>query len=268
MTAFKIAVTLLISILALNAAVAQEVVRAVVVKSWNAYPQMLVWEELNEDWSLYGTTPIIIDYTTLLEAEDLSLADLEDSAANVIIVSDPAGGCTQWQQSEIDALEMYTNQGHTIVGTFVMYQNPACEVDNRALARLWGHRSDLEYIYEIEVDPMTTLLDPSNCLFTSISGPMNFGGNMLNMTPGDGSWDDDDLAGAYYAGRSDNGHNVVTIYDAGSYSAFYISNMPEYNSESGSDAQQWLYNAIVCEPGLVSTVQVTWSEAKAIYREY
>jgi hypothetical protein len=266
MTAIKIVIVLLLSLLVFNTAVAQEVVTAVVVKSWNSYPQMLVWEELNEDWSLYGTTPIIIDYTTLLEAEDLSFEDLENSAANVVIVSDPAGGRMQWQQNKIDALETYANLGHTIIGTYIMYQNPNSETDNRALAPLWGHRSDLDYIYPFDADPNMDLLDSEHCLFTNMGNPMDFGGYMYCVTPADGSWDEEDLAGAYFVGRSDSGRNVVTVYEAGNYNAFYISNMPEYDSDLGSDAQQWLYNAIVCESGSSSTVQLTWSDVKALYR--
>ena len=90
-----------------------------------------------------------------------------------------------------------------------------------------------------------------------IDDPMIFGGYMRDMVPSDESWDEGDLNGAYYAGRSNNGRNVVTVYEASNYNSFYISNMPEYTDDHPrTDAGQWLYNAIVCEPGPVAVIDI------------
>lgn len=61
--------------------------------------------------------------------------------------------------------------------------------------------------------------------------------------PADKKWDTDVLAGARYIGRTHSRSNAITVYDAGKYTAIYISSQAEFMSTP--DDMQFLYNAIV-----------------------
>ena len=100
-------VALLVVLMVSSLAVAQEVVTAVVVKSYDD-TYHLRWYNLNDYWYDYGDTQVFIDYTTLIDRYGtFTLADLEGVGADVVIVSGPAGIRCQWQQSEVDALEAF-----------------------------------------------------------------------------------------------------------------------------------------------------------------
>src|SRR5688572_27632300 len=124
-------------------------VHAVVVRSWGSGSASLVWEHLHNNWSNYGSIPISIDYTSLHDVGSFTLQDLQNSGADVVIVSDAAGGTQQWSPAEIAALQTYAQQGHNIIATYILFQWGG--IDNRGLAPLWGLRSDLTYNSDFEV---------------------------------------------------------------------------------------------------------------------
>lgn len=240
-------------------------VTAVVVRSWGLGTSELVWQYLNDNWNLFGTTPIWIDHTSLINAPYITLQDLQDVDADVVIVSDPSGGLEQWTASEVAALESYAMEGHNLVGTYLLLQYVGW-VDNRLLAPLWGFNPNLDYV-STDAELTTPFVQPSHCLFTDISDPLDLGGFPYVQVPSDLSWDDEDLLGATIVGRGLTGLNVVTDYDAGPYHAFYISFMPEYQSWTDVEALQWLYNAIVCNIPPVGVESESWGTIKARFRE-
>lgn len=101
-----------------------------------------------------------------------TLQDLENSGADVVIVSDPAGGLKQWSPSEVLALQAYAQQGHNLIGTFLVFQ--WLSNDNRLLAPLWGLSSTIGYnwqfVYSASALP---LLAPTHCLFDGIQDPFD-----------------------------------------------------------------------------------------------
>jgi len=243
-----------------------DAVTAVVVKSWAGGSVLLVWQHLNENWNLYGTTQVVIDETTLIDVESFTLADLQNSGADVVIVSNPSGEGATWSQDEIEALATYAASGHNIIGTTYLYRWGG--TDNRGLAPLWGHRSDLEYnTWQISAEPTAAIINGSHCLFVDINDPMALGGFPVVQVPADDvSWDTDDMNGAEIVAISENALNVVTRYDAGAYHAYFISYMPEFQDGSDVDATQWLYNAIACPKVATPTLEMSWGAMKAAYR--
>jgi len=240
-------------------------VKAIVVRSWRF--QGAIWQYLSDNWSQYGTTPIQIDDQTLLGVGSFTLQQLEASGASVVIVSDPAGGLMQWTAQEVQDLEQYARQGHDLIGTYLLFQYD--QVDNRALAPLWGLRPDLAY--DTGSPPpaaaaTTPLLVPSHCLFARLTDPLPQGGWPFVEAPVDGSWDPDDLAEATMLARSADGHNIVTEYLGPGYRASYISYMPEYESQAHAPSVQFLYNAIVCAAGPTGATSGTWGQLKSLYR--
>jgi hypothetical protein len=245
-------------------------VSAVVVKSWWGGP--LIWQHLNDNWDLYGSVPVVIDHTTLIDVETVTLEALESVAADVVIVSDPAGGLQQWTEAEVTALQTYVERGHNLVGTFLLLywdlDGAGDPVDNRLLAPLWGLRSDLGYSQGGDPWlPSMPILDPCSWLFVSIVDPFEIGGYRRHQVPSCGSWHESNLSGALFVARAEDGSAVVTNFYAGAYRAAYISFMPEYQGGEDVDAAQWVYNAIVCQQGASSIGQTTWGRIKAAFQE-
>ena len=213
-------------------------VTAILVKSWGDNP---VWADLNANWSTYGTVPVSIDYTTLI-GSDFTYQDLVNSNANVIILSDPAGGLQQYSSTEVAALAQYVKAGHVILGTYLTFQYQAQNIDNRALAPIFGLSSSMAYDF-VGISNQFTRVG-SACLFNKIRKSWQSLGYPNSQVPTAGSWLGNlgkERAGA----ESDNYVGVIGGIRGGTAAAIYISNMPEFSTIGGND-EQLLYNAITC----------------------
>ena len=82
-------------------AFAGEGVKAVVVRSWSDCGSTgVIWREINANWANHGTTPVHIDYTIPdLCYGPVTYEALAASGADVLIISDPAGGIKQYRRS-------------------------------------------------------------------------------------------------------------------------------------------------------------------------
>lgn len=90
-------------------AVTADTVRAVVVKSWYSSGGDLIWEDMNQNWMNYGSTPIRIDHTTLSDVSAFTYQDLVNTGADVLILSDPLGGSKPYTRDEATAVQTYAN---------------------------------------------------------------------------------------------------------------------------------------------------------------
>ena len=239
---------------------------AVVVKSWHS-EDLSVWEYFNQHWQNYGSTEIWIDHTSLIDNSTVSLADLEASGADVVILSDPSGGLKQWTQGEVLALQTYALQGHNLIGTYLLLELDLSNMDNRILAPLWGLREDLQYPGYHPATYFASILDPGNCAFRRISDPLGVGGLAYVQLPSDGTWDPSDLVGASFLARSQDGVTIVSGYNAGAYYAFFVDYMPEFQTGEDPTATQLLYNMIACEAVPTPTATTSWGGLKALYHD-
>jgi len=222
-------------------------INAVVVKSWGGGGAS-AWLELNSEWHSYGSISISIDTTTLGNVPSFTYQDLVDTNADVIILSDPAGGVKKYSASEIAAVQQYALEGHNVIGTFLVLQWIEC--DNRGLAPIFGLRSDIDYITE-SISNTFNQLDPADFLFNYLPDPWTSMGYPHTQSPEDDyTWDPVDLNGAVMKAEGDSYEAMISVYNAGSYRGIYISNMPEHNGTAND--KQLLYNAIVCDPAALS----------------
>jgi hypothetical protein len=227
-------------------------VKAVVVKSWSDCSSgSVVWDALNAHWSSYGSTPISIDYSDPnLCGYSFTLADLEASAADVVILDDPAGNGKQFTQAEVDALKSYADEGHGLIGTYLTFVFKGQGIDNSALAPLfglvkmnnWGGGDDIiAPTYKLRVNKHR---GPAKALYRGLPNPYVSSGYNYSQLPGDGVWSRNDLAGARVIAVNANRSAAITVYSRQeAYNAIYIANMPEYRG--GAQDQQFLYNAII-----------------------
>ncbi len=212
-------------------------VNAIIVKSWGDNP---VWGDLNANWSTYGKIPVSIDHTSLIK-NDFTYQDLVNSKANVVIISDAAGGTEQYTSAEFAAIAKYAKKGHSMLATYATFEYGT--YDNRGLAPVFGLSSKLSY--------STTGIsnnfkkDGKACLLAKIKGS-SWQSNGYNNTqvPSSGTWKGN-LSKAKAVADSDTYVGVISLYTTKTYTGVFVSNMPEYQTTGGDD-EQLLYNAITC----------------------
>jgi len=222
-------------------------IKAVVVKSWGQCSSgSLVWDDLNANWSQYGSVPITIDYSDPnLCGSSFTLAALEASGAHLVILDDPAGGVQQFTPDEIAALQTYTSEGHNILGTYLTFGYPAGGIDNSALAPVFGLKQGAGWTGgDNPTNPTYTLKrKKAKALLRHVPNPYASTGFNYSQRPGDNVWSKNDLSGAVIAGVNGDRADAITVFKGAGYYAMFIANMPEYGG--GTADKQFIYNAII-----------------------
>lgn len=212
-------------------------VKVVLLKSWGATS---VWDDLKTNWNQYGKTPLVIDDTTYIDS-DFTYQDLVSSKANVLVLSNPAGGMQVYSTAEVNAVAAYAVKGHPVLGTYQVFQYST--TDNRALAPIFGLDATLQYD-ETPISNLFYKTKRGQCLFKQISGnSWQSYGFAHSQIPAMGNWTGN-LDHATAVAESDSYVGVITIYNAKKYTGVYISNFPEYYG--ATDDEQLLYNASTC----------------------
>jgi hypothetical protein len=214
-------------------------VKVVLLKSWGVTS---VWEAMKTNWQNFGKIPVTIDDSTYINS-DFTYQDIANSKANVIVLSNPAGGIQQYSQAEIAAVTKYAKKGHAVIGTYAVFQWST--IDNRGLAPVFGLSSKIQYnTTEVGISNLFKKTKTKECLFKGISGKSwQSDGYPYTQVPATGAWKGH-LGKATAVAQSDNYVGVVTLYAAATYSSVFVSNFPEYNG--GTDDEQLLYNAVTC----------------------
>ena len=227
-----------------NAASAEVVpaatVKIVLLKSWGAAS---IWQDMGSNWQNFGKIPVTVDYTTYVDS-DFTYQDIVASKASVIVLSDPAGGLQQYSAAEIAAVLKYAKKGHTVIGTYLVFEWST--VDNRGLAPVFGFSSKIQY--NTTAVAISNLFDKTTkkkeCLFDGISGSSwQSDGYPYTEVPAAGTWKGH-VGKATVIAQSDKYLGIVSFYKAPTYTGVFVSNFPEYNG--GTDDEQLLYNASTC----------------------
>jgi len=213
-------------------------VKVSILKSWG---DNSIWDAMSTNWQNFGKIPVAVDDTYI--SSDFTYQNLVDSKANVIVLSNPAGGIQQYSSAEIAAVAKYAKKGHTVLGTYLVFQWST--IDNRALAPVFGLSSTITYnTSAVGISNLFEKKKAKSCLLKRITGSSwQSDGYAFTQVPATGSWTGH-LGKAKAVAESDNFVGVVTAYTAPTYTGVYISNYPEYNG--GTDDEQLLYNAVTC----------------------
>lgn len=211
-------------------------VKVVLLRSWGVTSG---WEDLKTQWQNYGTVPITIDDSTYINS-DFTYQDLVNSGANVIVLSDPAGGVSQYTKAEVAAVAQYAMAGHTVLGTYLVFEFGS--QDDRGLMPVFGLNPTFPYTFASISNSFTQTR--SSCLFRNIPTTWQSSGYPYSQVPTQGKWTASTLKSATLLADSDSGVGVISVYKPGNYTAVYISNFPEYNG--GTYDLQLLYNASTC----------------------
>jgi hypothetical protein len=222
-------------------------VSAILLDSYTScYPPAYGWADLNANWSTYGSIPVSITTDQNLCQGDFTLADLEASGADTVIMAATAYLYTLTPE-DIQALQTYLEQGHTLLGVDDTFQWKATHSDN-GLAPLFGlaeqstwYKDGLQgmsptyQLNEQDPDAAVLLRDVNNPYVSSLYGQ--------GQKPAHKKWRTNVLAGGRYIGLTQDKRNAISVYDGAGYTAIYISSGADYGSTP--DDLQFLYNAIV-----------------------
>lgn len=205
---------------------------------------------LNTDWSLYGATPLSITTGGALCAGQFTLRDLESSGADTVVLDALASSSTL-TPDELDALQQYLNEGHTLVGLgddFLWHKH----VDN-AIAPLFGLLEQSEWHStgsDKGAPPNYTLQfnDPAApILFRNLPNPYDSAAAGFDEKPTDKRWSKNEMAGASILGFNPTRRVAITFFDGGGYNAIYVANDVDYQSSTAD--LQFLYNALTYPSG-------------------
>jgi hypothetical protein len=204
------------------------------------------WATLNNDWQDYGSIAVSITTGGHLCNGTFTLSDLEASGADTVILDSTAYRWTL-TPDEIQALQTYAEEGHTLLGEDTIFQWKT-KHSNNALAPLFGlaeqstwYKDGLQgmsptyQLNEQDPDAAVLLRDVSNPYVSSLYG--------VGQKPAQKKWRANVLDGARYIGLTQDKRNAITAYDGPGHTAIYISSEAAF--QSTPDDLQFLYNAIV-----------------------
>ena len=220
-------------------------VRVAVIKSWSPAPDTLpVVEQLNDNWAAYGDVRVVVDLS-LQSVESFTYEDLVDSGADVLWLSNTAGGEQHYTPAEIAAINQYVEEGRHLLGTYKVFRHAAC--DNYGLAWAFGLPAVTYNGGPLHAEQTFDLLEPGHPLLLNLPSPYSSGTewDQAQAPADDGSWDDGDFGSAQLLARTADRRGVITLYETATHHATYISEFVEYYGET-SDAQL-LYNAITLD---------------------
>ena len=217
--------------------------KAVVVDSADACDSSgVIWETLNQNWSQFGAVRVRINYrdADLCGGAIVTYEALVASGAQTVILSNTTGSHHVFDASEIDALTRYAQEGHNLVGTFILLQYGA--YDNRALAPLFGLDPTVTY-GKLNVSGAKFKIRANSPLFAGMGGQYTAGGYLGTQTPPGNQWTDTAAGQASVLGYDTNRHAAILSYCGPGYRAFFFTQEPEYGGDTQD--QQLFYNALV-----------------------
>jgi hypothetical protein len=212
-------------------------VKVSILKSWG---DNSIWDAMSTNWQNFGKIPVSVDDTYI--GSDFTYQNLVASKANVIVLSNPAGGNQPYSPAEIAAVAKYAKKGHPVVGTYLVFQWGS--TDNRGLAPVFGLNSKIQYNGAVGISNTFKKTKQNQCLLKRITGgSWQSNGYPYTQVPTTGSWKGH-LGKATAVADSDKYVGVISLFKAPTYTGVYVSNFPEYNG--GTDDEQLLYNAVTC----------------------
>lgn len=222
------------------------------LKSWECGGSWTLWDDLKTNWPNFGNIPISIDDTTYI-CDDFTYQDIVNSAPDVLVLSNPAGGLQQYSAAEIQAVKEYASAGHVVVGTYLVFE--WSNVDNSELAPIFGFQPipGVGHLKGYTNGPITNDFvkrESSSCLMTGIPGSSwrSEGYAYSQFPSASGKWTQRALekvkpAPILVAYESDQ-LALITSRQSGNFASVFISNYPE--TSGGTDDEQLLYNSVTC----------------------
>jgi len=223
-------------------------IRAAVLDSWGTdYGTGADWDYLNANYGDFGSTPILIDYTTF-NHESITYEELAANGPDVLIVSDAWGPGYGWEftSAELAAIRRYVEEGHGLFVTAGTLDSQNAPNHVGAFAMLLGLDSSATYNWAGNAFPQH-LRVAGHPLFERMPDPYDatfpLSVNLTGQT-----WLEAATRAEVVAASTDH-QTATTVFR----NRVYTSIMPEEESYYGQAPadDQFVYNAIVyCASGV------------------
>ncbi len=213
----------------------------------SAYPSIMVWSDLKNNWYKYGNYTLEFDMGTL-NGKNITYGDINRSKADVLFISDawnnyPSSGIWwEFSDSEIAAIKQYVSEGHGLImtsGTLSVDDVP----NNMKLAPMAGLNSSASQHWATTFSGTFNLnmsYPESQYIFKGITNPYECG---LVYTAYNWALNSSDPADEI-ANSTDNYAGIFFHkYQLGS--VIYFSHLPEYAANANPSDKQLVYNSIV-----------------------
>ncbi len=227
-----------------------------ILDSWGTdNPMLAPWDDLVTNWATYGPHQLLIDYTTL-DKEDITMRDLINSGAEVLLISSSNSTMLQTAEFSLEetaAIQTYvsvSNRG--IVGTGLTLSTSFLP-NNNQLAPLFGIDSGASFTSSAGVDTYQQL-QLAHTIFYNVTDPF-FTGSGISCAPGllipdPGGWGPGILLpeGEYLASSIPvPSFGAVIANESSTHRGVYLTSFMEMSS--GDDDRQVLYNAMAWAAG-------------------
>jgi hypothetical protein len=215
-----------------------QTIKASVLDSYGSDYATATWDNLNANWTNFGQSSIIIDYTSL-NKDNITYADLVSSAADVLIISDAWDSGHGWEFSDAEwaAIKQYVEEGHGLIATSGSLSASHAPNNPSHLVPLLGLDSTISYSWSMTAQNLNFVQYP-HPLLNGMSQPYQPAELYTAYPTQSVNWSRA-LRGAQLIAISPDSSTCIIAYR----NRVYISNIPEESSVH--DDYQLLYNAIV-----------------------
>ncbi len=173
-----------------------------------------------------------------------SRGDLADTGAEVVLLSNVAGGLVEYSDAETQAILEYVEDG---AGFTVTYLLAYTSVTYPSFAELAGVDPDMLLATTIKTMKVLDVESTNHPIFTDLAASFVPGGFNLGQ-PVAGAWEDALLPGASILARSADRNANVVIYEGQGYRSVWFTWMPEFQGTT-DEGRRLLYNALIWSAG-------------------
>ncbi|TET91803.1 MAG: hypothetical protein E3J35_01070 [Methanomassiliicoccales archaeon] len=248
-------------------------VQVFILDSWGTdFGALAPWDLINNNWNLFGTTPVYIDYDRF-NKENIQYQELVDMYADVIVISNSYTGGVEnpisrgyyFSLPELNAIKNYVNDGHGLIVTGGSFDTNYLPNHLLQLGPLMGMSDTSQLMVTFGVTDMVVQSPGQNHpLFYNIDTPYNTR-NGTSLTPGffmtgPEPWDVGHLSGAEYKALENSAtpYGAVIANEPGNYNTVYITNFVERMANTND--RQLLYNAMIWARSSIIAPSDLWIE--------
>ena len=215
------------------------------------------WNILNASWQNFGTTEILIDYSTFHNVE-ITYEELASSGANVIIITDnwnPYQIYGPFTESEAIAIADYINDGAGLYisgGTFNNGEFYELQHQVTYLAPLVGLNENEYYYWNDGIYGPLYFEVPFHTVLRNIQEPYESGFQWTTVIPSSGNWTDGAITTGTLIAKSLNNQTALVVNGK----RVYHSGLPEIAEPAMDSDLQFIYNVLM-HTGGISWLAVT-----------
>ncbi len=204
-----------------------------------------LWDDLNANWSKYGTKELLIDYARFHTVE-ITYEGLVASGADALVISnnwDPTQPYGAFAETEAKAIARYVNEGaglYISAGTFNNGEFPQLQSHVTYLAPLVGLSATEKYSWSGNTYGALEHTVPGHPIWQNVPTPYTSGWQTKTLAPSSRAWTTAAIPTGTLVGVSQNQQTAVVVYS----NRVYYSSLAEISSGATTADKQFLYNTL------------------------